>query len=334
MKRFALVLAALSLALLMCACSQSEGTANIVSYENKLLGCKFNIENDWAVYPSDDGDSVRFQSPQDTIGVSPASFTVAVSPEPVEDAAGYIEKTAEELRNRGKEVAFTATKLGGEDAGRIEYDIGTEENKLLCVIVGGAKNGLLYTLTFTASVSDRETYLPAYENALVSFEFIARETAEENSAADYSGGRAESVNGDYYFDYPAGWGVIRRDGMLAVGPKDGSASISVTVFSLPAEKSSYGAYDYWKEYAEELGSVLPGFTVTKEYEKENEPRLGGVVAARKEYSAAIDGAEYRYIQVICIYKGYVYSLLFTSDAAEYDTFSPVMDQAVSSFRFN
>ena len=334
MKHFALVLAVLTLALFMSACSQSEGTANIISYENRQLGFKINIENDWAVYPSDDGESVRFQSPQDTNGVSPASFTVAISPKPVEDAGDFIEKTAEELRRRGKEVTLADTKLGGENAKRAEYTVGADENKQICMIVGAAKDSALYSLTFTASVSERETYLPAFENALVSFEFIAREAAPEKTAVDYSGGRAESVNGDYYFDYPAGWGVIRRDGMLAVGPKDGSASISVTVFSLPVEKSSYGAYDYWKEYAEELGSVLPGFTVTKEYEKENEPRLGGVVAARKEYSAGIDGTEYRYIQIICIYKGYVYSMLYTSDSAEYDSFSPVLDQAVSSFGFN
>lgn len=338
MKRFALILTVLAL-LLLCACSQS-GSSNVETYENAYGGYKFNIERDWEYIDLMQGIPaygqdvyIAYQSPADKNGVSAAVVTV----ETIEgDVADYVINSLDEA---SKELKITDRKtsdisLGGAPARRVEYNIEVAGVKKSACLVCCAHDGYTYVVRFYANDGTYSTYLPVYEAALSSFEFTPRTAPETASAPDYSGGTLESADGDYSFVCPAGWGVIKNDGMPVVAPKDAGVSVSVTAFSLPDEKLSYGAYDYWKEYAEELRSVLDGFTVTKEYEKEDEPKLGGVVAARKEYSATLDGAVYKYIQVICIRNGYVYSVLFTSDAAEYDTYAPAFDGIVSSFRFN
>ncbi len=338
MKRFALIISVLAL-LLLCTCSQS-GSSNVETYENAYGGYKFNIERDWDFYDLTQGASyaapgqnIVFQSPADTNGVSAA----VVTGETIEgDVADYVinslDEASEELKITDRKTSDIS--LGGAPARRVEYNIEVAGVKKSACLVCCAHDGYTYVVRFYANDGTYSTYLPVYEAALSSFEFTPRTAPETASAPEYSGGTLESADGDYSFVYPAGWGVIKNDGMPVVAPKDAGASVSVTAFSLPNEKLSYGAYDYWKEYAEELRSVLNGFTVTKEYEKEDEPRLGGVVAARKEYSATLDGAEYKYIQIICIRNGYVYSVLFTSNAAEYDTYAPALDGIVSSFRFN
>ena len=333
MKRLALVLTAVTLALALCACA-AEGTANLTEYENAYAGYKFSVEKDWASYTYPETSDVRFQSPQDNNGVSAAAFTVGVRDLGGSGAEAYLAATRADISARFAEAVITDITLGGEKAFRAEYaaSVGGLEKSFIYVCGANAAGG--YFLEFVSSKDDLNTYVTAFDNVLGSFAFTERKPNETPSATvDYSGGRAESVNGDYSFEYPSGWGVVRSDGMLAVAARGSGASVSVSVFALPVEKSSYGAYDYWKEYSEELATVLPGFTVTKEFEKADEPRLGGVVAARKEYSATIDGAEYRYIQIICIYKGYVYSMLFTSDTAEYEAFSPALEDMISSFRF-
>lgn len=333
MKRFALIISVLAL-LLLSACSQS-GSSNVETYENAYGGYKFNIERDWDFYDltqgasySAPGQNIVFQSPADTNGISAAAIQVDYTEG---DGAELMQGVFDSIPG---EKTVSDTTLGGKIARRADYTLEIGDVKKSASYVYCVYDGYTYSVRFYAAEGTAETYLPVFETVLSSFEFTSRSANAETSAPDYSGGTLESADGDYSFVCPAGWGVIKNDGMPVVAPKDAGASVSVTAFSLPNEKLSYGAYDYWKEYSEELKSVLNGFTVTKEYEKEDEPKLGGVVAARKEYSATLDGAEYKYIQIICIRNGYVYSVLFTSNAAEYDTYAPALDGIVSSFRFN
>lgn len=332
MKRLALVIAALLLALAFCGCSQGS-SADTKTYENTVFGYRFNVEYDWTLGEENGGAYVRYQSPMDSNGVSPASFTVR-SAIAGADAEAYYQSERSALEQLYADIKSEAARLDGAETLRAEYtaEAGGEKRdfiKICCV-----KDGYVYEILFTVAQSDREKYIAAFENVVASFTFTDKAPQTETSGVAYDGGKVESVNGDYSFDYPSGWGVIRRDGMIAVAPQNGHASVTVTAFTLPSDKSSYGAYDYWKEYSEELASVLPGFKMTKEHEKEDEPKLGGVVAARKEYSAEIDGVEYKYIQIICINKGYVYSLLFTSDAAEYGEYSPAVESVIASFEFD
>ncbi|MBO4502027.1 MAG: hypothetical protein J5760_07275 [Clostridia bacterium] len=327
MKRLALVIAALFMALAFFGCSQGS-TADTKTYENTVYGYKFNVEYDWTLSEEGSGSHIRYQSPMDANGVSPASFTVDVSLASVEPET-FLQNVKDLYSNASSENV----KLDGASALRCEYTEETGGEKRDFIVIYCVKDGYSYRMMFTVLQSDREKYIAAFENVIASFTFTGRTAQTDFSEVSYEGGKVESVNGDYSFDCPSGWGVIRRDGMIAVAPQSGNASITVTAFTLSSDKAHYGVYDYWEEYHDELASVLPGFTVTKEY-KDAEPKLGGVLAARKEYSAEIDGAEYKYVQVICIYKGYVYSLLFTSDAAEYGEYSPAVDPVIDSFKFD
>ncbi len=328
MKRFAAVISLLAL-LLLCACS-GNGGADLKTYENTLGGYKFNIERDWDFcdISSFRADTyIAFQAPANREGVSQASVTVDFTDG---DLSEFMNSSFDSLEG---EKRLTDITLGGKPAQRIDYTIDHAGVKRSACCAWCVYEDRTYIVRFISAEDMRETFLPVYETALSTFEFTARTEPETTSEVDYSGGTLNSADGDFSFDYPSGWGVIRNDGMPAVAPEGAGATVSVTVFSLPPEKTAYGAYDYWKEYSSELDSVLGGITITKEYDKESEPKLGGVVAARKEYSAVIDGREIKYIQVICIRNGYVYSVLFASDTAEYGAYSPAFDGMLASFRF-
>ncbi len=335
MKRFAAVILVLSFIILpSCSASGSEDDLNKI--ESAEYGFVFYYDDGWTEDVAAGG--VALKSPSDAAGVSKAQILVNVGDTEAASAEEYWSAYESSLIASFGDYALKkkyegeeATKLGGIDAVRAEYT--ATVNGALCrfALVLCVKDGKIYNILLASDEASFNTYSPCMATVIEYFEFITA-NPDKSEAVSYTGGRAESQNGDYYFNYSTGWGLIRNDGMIAVKPEGGNATVSVTAFSLSDEKADYGVNDYWKEYETELKGEYPGYALTKEY-SENEPKLGGVAASRKEYAITVDSVKYNYIQVICITEGYVYSVLFTSDESEYAEYSGEFDKILTSFTF-
>jgi hypothetical protein len=334
MKRLVAIILAVVLTGLAACSSGGSRTENKI--EDISFGISFNYDEGWTRENAESG--IALKSSPDTSGVSHARITITAIQTGLTNVGEYWDAYQSSLK-----AAFTdytlkkeftgdeAVKLDGKDAVRIEYTASVGGEKYRFGIVLCIRDGYVYNILLTAKDGVFDTHSPCLDTITGSFKWIGNYTGDESSETS-TGGKVESPNEDYYFELSAGWQVIRNDGMTAVKPVDGNASVSVTAFSLDEDKQNYGAYNYWKEYEVELKKTYPTYVLTKEY-TDNEPKLDGVAATRKEYDITIDGVKYRYIQVICILNGYVYSVMFTSNEAEFDKYYEAFDKIIDSFNF-
>ncbi|MDD4125678.1 MAG: hypothetical protein PHW77_08155 [Eubacteriales bacterium] len=339
MKRFIAVILILILStLLLSGCSSSDGTDDPNKIESTEYGFAFYYDNGWTEDVADSG--ISFKSPSDAAGVSKARISINVNDTDVTDVTEYWSAYESSLMTSFGDYTlkkeFTGDEsvmLDGIKAVRAEYTATVSVVLYRFALVLCINDGHIYNILLSSEEAVFDVYSPCINTITEDFDFTG--SVPENESRDTStGGRAESQNGEYYFNISEGWRIDRNDGMIAVKPADGgNATVSVMVFSLSDEKANYGVNDYWKEYEEELKSTYPGYAFTREY-AENEPKLGGVVASRKEYSITIESVNYKYIQVICITKGYVYSVLFASNDDEYAKYCGEFDNIITEFRFS
>ncbi|MFA6730099.1 MAG: hypothetical protein WCR95_03805 [Eubacteriales bacterium] len=316
------------------SCS-GNGAGSDKQIKSDAFGFSFYYNDDWVENKAYHALAIK-PSP-DVKGVSNAMITATSEFTEAADADAYWEayqsslKTTFEGYSLKKEYSGEdIPTLGVVSAVRVEYtaSVGGEEYKYAQVFC--IKDNIVYNILLTSGAEGFKNYIDCFEKVIETFEFIP--IVPDTGESKQSGGRAASLNKDYYFDYSRGWAEVSGDGMIAVKPENGLATISVQAFSLPSAKASYGVYDYWEEYEKELVSAYPGYTLTKEF-KDKEPVVGGVVASRKEYTIEMSGETYRYIQVICIKEGYVFSILFTSDDSEYEEYSPEFENTLKTFKF-
>lgn len=337
MKRIAVFLLALTLLVLAGCSSSGDRQTEQNKIEDKNYGISFYYDTGWTRETAEKGISLK--SPADSTGVSKARITVSINPTELENVAEYWTAYESSLKTSFKDYTLkkeytgdSGVKLDGIEGVRVEYTVPQGEATYRFGLVLCINDGYIYNILLTAKDGEFDSLSACLETVMDSFDFTGDYSGEES--ADISGPRrAESRNEDFYFDFSEGWGIARNDGMTAIKPTDGGdASISVTGFSLPKDKQDYGVNDYWEEYEKDLKDTYAGYELTKEY-TDSEPKLGGVVASRKDYNITLDGIKFKYIQVLCIRQGYVYSVMFTSNEEEYEKYSPEFDRVLASFKF-
>lgn len=140
---------------------------------------------------------------------------------------------------------------------------------------------------------------------------------------------------DFTFCYTDTWQLDRNDGMIGIKyniAQSGTiayASISAQAYTL--SDSSLLANQYWDSYRDDLKEIY-GDSVTISSEKE-ETQLGGVIANRNRYAVVYSDVTYRFEQVICIRKGAVYLLTFTTPEPGYETAISCFETAIETFAF-
>lgn len=331
MKRvISLILAAL-LTLSLFACT---GSGNEKDNMNKLvredLGFSCYYDNSWNI--AENGITVLLQAParadgktSETVAIKTVSFDGSA-----DDYALYV------LGGTGLE-GFVVKK----DAD-YETESGVWRNFIYVYTVGGTvyrscnfakkENGLLYVVTYTTAEDDYDVDIKAVSGIIKYFEFTSP-VPSETSKIEYNGGRVESVNEDYRFDYPNGWGVDRHDGLISVVKSGSSASVTVQAFSLPTEKSAYGANQFWEEYEAEIAGTFRDYALIDGHAGEVY-KLGKAPACRKDYSLTVDGNKYVYTQVIAIAEGYVFSMVFCGNESDHAAYLADFDSMVSSFELD
>ncbi len=139
---------------------------------------------------------------------------------------------------------------------------------------------------------------------------------------------------DYFFYYPDNWTVDRNDAMISIrydaSPSntfERYASISVISFTLVDPQQVVN--EYWEEYEDDLAETYSDYELLKSEETE----LGGVIAARKEYTGGLGGTTYNFVQVVCIRNGVVYLVTFTASREDYSKTISAMETVISNFHF-
>ncbi len=162
-----------------------------------------------------------------------------------------------------------------------------------------------------------------------------------------SGMKLASVDAaDYYMYVPNDWTVADQDGVTSayVSIADKSnvtcaryAISNEAVFDLPADKdeskpdATVYAENYWRGYASELESLLPGYRLIS---GPVSTMLNGSPAVRCRYVATLSGTEYNFDMVICVRERmYAYMLTYTAEASKYDTNLQSFEKIISEFVF-
>lgn len=332
MKRFVAIILCLLLTFSV-ACSENDPTAKENLKTHTGNGYKIYYNGDWIDNVADKGFSIR--SAQNSGGISEAVITVAVNDTVLTSSEDYWTEYEKEISGFLSEYKlirkFSDSALNGKAAVKTEYTGKISGAVCRFGLVACVENGKVYTVLLNSTDEKYTDNTSCFENIVKYFEFTEGKNEESTQTQDKV---IESIGGDYRFECPDGWHTERNDGMITVKPQSSNASISVLVYSLPSDKSNVGVYDYWKEtYLPDLQETMNEFSLTKEYEKDTEPKLDSVPACRKEYSVKANGKEYKYAQILCVSEGYVYSIVFTAVPEDYDTYVSALDGIIKTFDF-
>ena len=331
MKRAVLLILTAVLLLSLFSCG---GSGNEKDSMNKLdridLGFVCYYDQSWLIAEND--DKVLLQAPAKADGVTNESISIRTA-EFDGSASEYVSFFDE---NNGLDDYIlkknVKAEVGGKDG--VNFVFVYTVSGTLCRACNYAveANGTIYVLTYCTPEESYDVDTKAISAIVKYIEFVDI-TPSESSQIEYNGGKVESVNEDFRFDYPSGWGVVRHDGLISVCRNDSNVSVTVQAFSLPTEKSSYGVNKYWEEYEAELKNTYKGYGLIDGHAEE-EYKLGKAPACRKDYSLTFDGGKYVYTQVIAIADGYVFSVVYCGNEAEYASYLADFDSMISSFELD
>jgi len=147
------------------------------------------------------------------------------------------------------------------------------------------------------------------------------------------GVRATSDGVDFYFYVPKTWLIDTETGIISayVDTTDSTdmSNISVTTFALPTGAPTT-PQDYWAwEGNQQAFEVFTNFTLISS----DSLVLDGFAAMKYVFTATLAGADYKYMQIICVKDGMVYIVTYTSTPDKFDGNMDDVNNMVSTFRF-
>ena len=233
----------------------------------------------------------------------------------------------------------TSTLLGDANAWRYHCKGHSKQKQadVHFVQVIAERENAFYVFSYTAEEARYEACLPDVESMLDVFVFAEPYTSDEyakpiDKEAEAPEGMMLASNDDvaYRFYVPTDWTVDPDQTVFAAFASDGS-SVSVVPY-MPTEEG-VSAEAFFESCKEALQGTADngGFEVLEE----SDTTLGGRNAKVYVYRYAIGGNEYRYKQVIAVYKSMVYSLTYTArnDAEIFNSHLADVDRMIAAFQF-
>ncbi|MBQ3195741.1 MAG: hypothetical protein IJB65_04670 [Clostridia bacterium] len=174
-------------------------------------------------------------------------------------------------------------------------------------------------VSYMASKANDKEYGGAMTSVKKSFKFTdaKEETAEDKNIADFE------------IPTPEGWSLKTAEAYYTL--TRGSASITASVFSVKDNATT--AKDCWENV------YVPDFTANfEEYklvgELKEDVKLGGAPAVEAQYTlSTVTGNTYSFRQITAVYYGYVYTVVLTASAEDYEDCMAGFDAVVTGFSF-
>ena len=138
-------------------------------------------------------------------------------------------------------------------------------------------------------------------------------------------GRYVNLKNKFSMVLPSGWEKMSRPGMsVTVGTKKGTVVITVGLIKLGPLLTLEQFKDYFVGAYENASVAVV---------KQTKATLGGVSAYDILAEGLMGGSTGYLTTYIAVHGGACYSVSFTAPKADYDTYKPLFDQAIQSFRF-
>ncbi len=144
---------------------------------------------------------------------------------------------------------------------------------------------------------------------------------------------------DYRIYFPDNWIIDRNDGGMTsarvpealVGEETDKSNVSVTAFA-PSETMSIDDYIN-TEYKERIKSSYPDCEIIEDFSAEAGVTLGDRDARRIVFTTDIGGTKYQVMQIVTVYKGYIYMLTYTATQENYPFHEEDVQSIVKYFEF-
>ena len=135
---------------------------------------------------------------------------------------------------------------------------------------------------------------------------------------------------NYNFFIPKDWIQDLSTGVVsAYYSANDTSNVSITTYNIDNYEKPLS--DYVEEYKTGLAENLGEFTLTEGYPQNT--LLGGVGASKLEYTATFSGTPYKYMQILCIYRGNMYVFTYTSNGEKFDSHLAEVNYMLDNFSF-
>lgn len=366
-KLFSLILAILCLSLPLVSCSneqESDVPAGMARAKNAAMDLWVFYPENWTV--AENGEQLKLVSAEqnslenqmsaedltDAGAVLPsniANVSITRLAEDVEDLKAYSTQAWGRFDAHFVfDAAVEEKNLGADDTITRTYHYASVEGKVLYrfsqTFVLHA--GTVYAVTFTATDSLFELLSESAKEIRKSLTFekveeadntplsaAADETVEEDEArVPAKDGLVALTNAgvEYILYYPAssGFATAVSSGFLALRHTDGATVSVVRGDAFAAQIQTPAAY-LDTQYYPSFDALYGKHTETaREQVKRDDCALLTV-----RYDATVDGEAYSFYHALYMRQGYIYTLLYTAKAADFDTHFSAVQTMVSEFEF-
>ncbi len=125
---------------------------------------------------------------------------------------------------------------------------------------------------------------------------------------------ASGQNDAFNLYVPKGWSVNTSGGTASAFYTSSDRS-NVSMTSIMTEGGFQTLDDYQNAVETSLAGVLPSYEKTSDF---TDTELAGKSARTFDYTCVLDGVNYKYRQVFCLYSGYFYVFTYTSTVENFD----------------
>lgn len=148
---------------------------------------------------------------------------------------------------------------------------------------------------------------------------------------------AENEGADYYFYYPETWLLDRADaGMTSAYVSEVDFS-NVSVTAMTASEEYQGLPEYAEEYyLKQFTDNFQNLEVERNQDgtlKRSVLKIDDCDAIAFGYSAVFGGENYRFRSWLISYNGYIYTVLYTAKAEQYDANFDLAEKIATSIQF-
>ncbi len=135
---------------------------------------------------------------------------------------------------------------------------------------------------------------------------------------------------NYNFFIPKDWIQDLSTGAVSAYYSTGDTSnVSITTYNIDNYEKTLD--DYVEEYKVGLSENLGEFTMSEGYPQNT--LFGGFGASKLEYTAKFSGTPYKYMQILCIYRGNMYVFTYTSNEEKYESHLEEVNVMLDNFSF-
>lgn len=234
-----------------------------------------------------------------------------------------------------EEINCVSVLLDGVNAQQYHARATLGDSELHFVQAVAERGGKFYVLSFTCENSLYPNLKEDYSSILLSFRFsekpyVPTEPLKEIPDGEAPEGMKLASNGDvaYAFYVPASWQIDANEEIFAATAPDGSSMSVIPYMPGSDEIMSVPEYYEWNKAA--MLKTAPNGFAEKSAE---EIRVDGVAAMRYEYSYAVGGVTYHYVQVIAVWRGMFYNLTYTALPENFDANLADVQSILDAFDF-